>query len=264
MKKSIELQNFTLEVKENGIAYFIHNRPDKLNAMNDQSWYEVQTFFESIANEPSIKAVIVTGAGDKAFVAGADIGDSIAKWVPIDCFAGSGQKALNAIEDCPKPVIAAINGYALGGGFELALACDFRIASENALFGFPETGLGILPGAGGTQRIARLLGLGRAKEMVLLGKNVTSEEAAAMGLVYKTVPLNELYTEAEKMAAKVLSKGPVAITVSKMALKASLSSSQEIGMLIENLGFGILLSTEDKKEGVQAFLEKRKPNYSGK
>lgn len=260
----VELQNFKLEVKENGIAYFTHNRPDKMNAMNDRSWYEVQSFFEEIASEPSIKAVIVTGAGDKAFVAGADIGNSIAKWVPIDCFAGAGQKALTAIEDCPKPVIAAVNGYALGGGCELALACDFRIVSDNAIFGFPETGLGILPGAGGTQRITRVLGLGRAKEMVLLGRTIHSEDAVSMGLAYKSVPLNDLYTEAEKMAAKVLSRGPVAITVSKMALKASLSSSQEIGMLIENLGFGILLSTEDKKEGVQAFLEKRKPNYKGK
>lgn len=260
----IELQNFTFSLKNDGIAYLIHNRPEKMNAMNDRSWYEVRKFFEDVANDPSVKAIIITGAGDKSFIAGADIEESIGRWNPIDCFSAVGQKALDAIENCPKPVIAAVNGYALGGGCELALACDFRIVSHNAQFGFPEPSLGILPGAGGTQRITRILGMGLAKEMILLGKNISSGEAVAMGLAYKSVAACDLYSEAEKMARKILARGPIAIAVSKMALKASLSSSQEIGLLVEMLGFGVLLSTEDKKEGVKAFLEKRKPEFQGK
>lgn len=259
----MEFQNFCLSVNEKGIAFFTANRPEKLNAMNDLSWLELRQFFEEADKDPVIRAVIVTGAGEKAFVAGADIGSLQAKR-STDCLGGAGQKALDLIENCSKPVIAAVNGYAFGGGCELALACDLRIVSENAQFALPETGLGILPGAGGTQRLTRIIGLGRAKEMILLGRKIRGAEAVQIGLAYKCVPVNELLTEAEKMADAALTKGPVAINLSKKVVKASLSSSQDVGMLLEMLSLSTLCSTEDKQEGVDAFLEKRAPVYKGR
>lgn len=259
----MEFQNFSLSVNEKGIAFFTANRPEKLNAMNDRSWFELRQFFEEADKDPSIRAVIVTGAGEKAFVAGADIG-SLKEKRSTDCLGGAGQKALDQIENCSKPVIAAVNGYAFGGGCELALACDLRIVSENAQFALPETGLGILPGAGGTQRLARIIGLGRAKEMILLGRKIRGAEAVQIGLAYKCVPIGELLTEAEKMADAVLAKGPVAINLSKKVVKASLSSSQDVGMLLEMLALSTLCSTEDKQEGVEAFLEKHAPVYKGR
>lgn len=259
----MEYQNFRLSVNDRGIAFFTANRPEKMNAMNDLSWAELRRFFEEADKDPAIHAVIVTGAGEKAFVAGADIG-SLKEKRSTDCLGGAGQKALEQIENCSKPVIAAINGYAFGGGCELALACDLRIVSENAQFALPEVGLGILPGAGGTQRLARIIGLGRAKEMILMGRKIRAAEAVQIGLAYKCVPIGELLGEAGKMAGSVLAKGPVAINLSKKAIKASLSSSQDVGMLLEMLSLSVLCSTEDKKEGVEAFLEKRAPVYKGR
>lgn len=259
----MEFENFLLEIDDAGIAVFTSNRPEKMNALNDTSWREINEFFTWADKDPSVKAIIITGAGDKAFIAGADIGSLKAK-KSTDVLGGAAQKSLQKIQECSKPVIAAVNGYAFGGGCETAIACDFRIASENAVFGLPETGLGILPGAGGTQRLARLIGLGRAQDMILLGRNIKAEEAAVIGLATKCVKSEELIPEAKKMAKKLMVKGPVAIRLAKRVVQASLSSSQDVGMLLEMLALSTLCSTEDKMEGVTAFLEKRTPEYKGR
>ena len=258
----MKFQNFLFDV-EGGIATFTANRPEKLNAMNDLSWKELGDFFSWADTAQDVNVVILTGAGEKAFVAGADIG-SLASKKPADCLGAAGQKALLKIEQCSKPVIAAVNGFALGGGCEISLACDFRIASENALFGLPETGLGILPGAGGTQRLARLVGLGRAKDIILLGRKIKGAEAAQIGLATKCVAPDALIGEAKKTAAKLMEKGPVALRVAKQVIQASLSTSQDVGMLTEMLALAALCGTEDKQEGTSAFLEKRTPSYTGR
>ena len=247
----MEYENFKLEIDEQGIALFTADRPEKMNALNDKSWAEINDFFFWADQSDEVKVVIITGAGSKAFIAGADL-NSLKVKKPTDCLGGAGQKALNRIQKCSKPVIAAVNGYAFGGGCETAIACDFRVVSENALFALPETGLGILPGAGGTQRLSRLIGLGRA------------EEAVEIGLATKCVPQQELLLEAKKMAGKLIAKGPVALRIAKQVVIASLSSSQETGELLEMLALSTLCGTEDKMEGVSSFLEKRTPDYRGK
>jgi len=259
----VELKNFKLEIDEKGVAVLTANRPEKMNAMNDLAWREVNEFFSWADTAPEVKAVILTGAGDKAFIAGADL-NSLALKKSTDCLGGAGQKALEKIESCAKPVIAAVNGYAFGGGCETAIACDFRIVSENAVFALPETGLGLLPGAGGTQRLCRLIGLGRAKDVIMLGRKIGGAEAVQIGLASKCVPQADLMAEAKKMAGKLLSKGPVAIRISKQVLKTAMSASQDVGMLTEMLALSVLCSTQDKQEGVGAFLEKRSPAYIGK
>ncbi len=227
------------------------------------SWAEITEFFAWADRAEEVKVVILTGAGDKAFIAGADL-NSLKVKKSTDCLGGAGQKALNQIQRCAKPVIAAVNGYAFGGGCETALACDFRVVSDNALFALPETGLGILPGAGGTQRLSRLIGLGRAQDVILLGRKIGGQEAVTIGLATKCVPQEELLSEARKMAEKLIAKGPIAIRIAKRVVQASLSGSQEIGELLEMLALSTLCSTEDKAEGVTSFLEKRAPEYKGR
>ena len=219
---------------------FTANRPEKMNALNDLSWAEMNQFFTWADKADEVKVIIVTGAGEKAFIAGADL-NSLKTKKSTDCLGGAGQKALDLIQKCSKPVIAAVNGYAFGGGCETAIACDFRVVSEDALFALPETGLGLLPGAGGTQRLARLI-----------------------GLATKCVPKTDLMAEAKKMASKLIAKGPVAIRIAKRVVQASMSSSQDVGELLEMLALSTLCSTEDKLEGVSSFLEKRTPEYKGK
>ena len=233
----MEYQNFKLEIDEQGIAVFTANRPEKMNALNDLSWAEMNQFFTWADKADEVKVIIVTGAG---------------------------QKALDLIQKCSKPVIAAVNGYAFGGGCETAIACDFRVVSEDALFALPETGLGLLPGAGGTQRLARLIGLGRAQDVILLGRKIGGPEAVQIGLATKCVPKTDLMAEAKKMASKLIAKGPVAIRIAKRVVQASMSSSQDVGELLEMLALSTLCSTEDKLEGVSSFLEKRTPEYKGK
>jgi enoyl-CoA hydratase len=227
------------------------------------SWAEITEFFTWADKAEEVKAVILTGAGNKAFIAGADL-NSLKVKKSTDCLGGAGQKALNQIQKCAKPVIAAVNGYAFGGGCETAIACDFRIVSDNALFALPETGLGILPGAGGTQRLSRLIGLGRAQDVILLGRKIGGQEAVSIGLATKCVPQEELLSEAKKMAGRLIAKGPVAIRIAKRVVQASLSGSQEVGELLEMLALSTLCSTEDKEEGVASFLEKRTPEYKGR
>ena len=245
-----ELQNFKYELDSQGCAILVANRPEKLNAMNDLSWRELNDFFAWADTAPEVKVVILTGAGDKAFIAGADL-NSMAKKKSTDCLGGGGQRA-------------AVNGYAFGGGCEIAIACDFRVVSENAIFALPETGLGLLPGAGGTQRLTRLIGMGRAKDVILLGRKIGAQEAVQVGLATKCVPQDGLMAEAQKMAAKLLAKGPVALRIAKRVVQASMSAGQDVGMLPEMLALSVLCSTEDKAEGVGSFLEKRTPNYCGK
>ena len=259
----MELQNFKLEINEKGVAVFTSNRPEKMNALNDVSWKEITEFFTWANTADEVKVVIVTGAGDKAFIAGADLG-SLKTKTSIQALGGGGQRALDAIAHCYKPVIAAVNGYAFGGGCELSLACDFRVCSENAMFALPEVGLGLLPGAGGTQRLSRLIGMGRAKDVILLGRKIGGPEAAQIGLATKCVPQAELMAEAEKMAEKLMAKGPVAVRVAKRVVEASMSTGEDVGQLLEMLALSSLFSTEDKLEGVTAFLEKRSPEYKGK
>lgn len=259
----MEYQNFKLEIDEQGIAVFTANRPEKMNALTDLSWAEMNQFFTWADKADEVKVIIVTGAGEKAFIAGADL-NSLKTKKSTDCLGGAGQKALDLIQKCSKPVIAAVNGYAFGGGCETAIACDFRVVSEDALFALPETGLGLLPGAGGTQRLARLIGLGRAQDVILLGRKIGGPEAVQIGLATKCVPKTDLMAEAKKMASKLIAKGPVAIRIAKRVVQASMSSSQDVGELLEMLALSTLCSTEDKLEGVSSFLEKRTPEYKGK
>lgn len=245
-----------------GILVVTIDRPKVLNALNAATVNEIRQVFESARDDDRVKAVILTGGGEKAFVAGADISE-LANMTPITGkqTAERGQRVFRAIERFPKPVIAAINGFALGGGCELALACHIRIASENAQLGLPEVTLGIIPGYGGTQRMARLLGKGRALELILTGDRIKAAEAERIGLVNKVVPAAELMPAAETMARTIISRGPLAV---RAAIEAVMSGSEmpfDEGQILEATLFGLLASSEDMKEGMSAFLEKRQAEF---
>jgi enoyl-CoA hydratase len=246
------------------IAVVTINRPDKLNALNAQCKQELREAFTHLKTSPDADVVIVTGAGEKAFVAGTDIGELAAlDAVSGKEFAAGGQAVFDLVQHLGKPVIAAVNGYALGGGCELALACHIRIAAANARFGQPEVGLGIIPGYGGTQRLARVVGPGRAAEMILTGNAIDAQEALRIGLVNRVVPRAELLAEARAMAAAMLAKGPLAIRMSLKALNVSMEAPLSEGLAIEASLFGECCSTADFREGAAAFLEKRKPAFTG-
>lgn len=254
-----------LHEKKDRLAYITINRPDKLNALNATAKAELKQVFESIKNDSSIDVVILTGAGEKAFIAGTDIGEL----AELDSesgkkFSEGGQELFNLIENLGKPVIAAVNGYALGGGCELALACHVRIASENAKFGQPEVNLGIIPGYGGTQRLARLIGKGRALEMTLSGDPIDAREALRIGLVNKVVPQTELLKTAEALAQKILSKGQVAVRLAIKAVNMTEETNLTDGLALEASLFGVCCGTEDFKEGTKAFMEKRNPVFKNK
>jgi len=260
----MKYETIAYEAKDR-IALVTINRPDKLNALNLQAKSELKKIFEQIKNDPNIDIVILTGSGEKAFVAGTDI----AELTELDTgtgktFAESGQSVFNLIENLGKPVIAAVNGYALGGGCELALACHIRIASENAKFGQPEVNLGVIPGYGGTQRLARLIGKGWAMEMILTGDQIDAQEALKVGLVNKVVPLAELIKTAEAVAQKIISKGQVAIRLALKAINMTQETNLTDGLALEASLFGVCCGSEDFKEGTKAFLEKRKPAFKNK
>lgn len=257
-------QTLLFEVKD-GVAVVTINRPDKLNALNDQVMAELADAAERIATDPAIRGAILTGAGPKSFVAGADISD-LAKQGPFDGKARAmrGQGVLRRLETCGKPVIAAVNGFALGGGCELAMACHIRIASENAKFGQPEVKLGIAPGYGGTQRLPRLVGKGVAMQLILTAEMIDAAEAYRIGLVNKVVPANELMVETEKMLRGILSMGPLAVRLSMEAIDHGLEMTLDEGLLLEANHFGLLAATQDTKEGLSAFLEKRPAKFTGK
>jgi enoyl-CoA hydratase len=257
-------ENIKTENKD-GVLVITIDRPKVLNALNAHTVQEIGAAFDAARDDDSVKAVILTGAGEKAFVAGADIGE-LAQMTPITGKATSerGQRVFRAIEKFPKPVIAAVNGFALGGGCELALACHIRIASDKAQLGLPEVTLGIIPGYGGTQRMARLLGKGRALELILTGDRIKADEAERIGLVNRVVPADQLMTVAEEMARTIAKRGPLAV---RAAIEAVMSGSDmpfEEGQFLEATLFGLLASTDDMKEGMGAFLEKRAAEFKGR
>jgi enoyl-CoA hydratase len=254
-------QTLLFEIRD-GIAFVTINRPDKLNALNDQVMLELADAAERIATEAGIKGAILTGSGPKSFVAGADIGD-LSRQGPFDgkARAQRGQAVLRRLETGGKPVIAAINGFALGGGCELAMACHIRIASENAKFGQPEVKLGIAPGYGGTQRLPRLVGKGIAMQLILTGEMIDAQEAYRIGLVNKVVPAAALLAESEKMMRGILAMGPLAVRLAMEAVDQGTEMTLDEGLLLEANHFGLLAATEDMKEGTAAFLEKRAARF---
>ena len=247
------------------LAVVTIDRQEKLNALNPAVLDELASAFRAARDDDGVLGIVVTGAGEKAFVAGADIG-ALADMDTLDGveLSRQGQEIFREIERSPKPVVAAVGGYALGGGCELALACHLRIASENARFGLPEVGLGILPGYGGTVRLTRIVGLGRAVEMILTAEQVDADEAEAMGLVSAVVPADELQEAAAGLLRKVTSKGPVAVRMALESIYGALDSTTEEALAFESSVFGLLASTEDMKEGMAAFSEKRKPDFQGR
>jgi len=257
-------QTLLFDVRD-GVAFITINRPDKLNALNDQVMAELADAAERIAAAPEIKGAILTGSGPKAFVAGADIGD-LAKQGPFDGKARAlrGQAVLRRIETCGKPVIAAVNGFALGGGCELAMACHLRVASENAKFGQPEVKLGIAPGYGGTQRLPRLVGKGMALQLILTGEPIDAQEAYRIGLVNKVVPAAQLLAESEKLLRGIVAMGPLAVQLALEAVDRGLEMTLDEGLLLEANHFGLLAATQDTKEGLTAFLEKRPARFQGR
>ena len=240
------------------------SRPDKLNALNAETIAELDRAFRGLGEDDSVGGLIVTGEGDKSFVAGADIAE-LAKMGPVDGIGVSrqGQEAFRRLERMGKPVVAAVNGYALGGGMELALACHLRIASENARFGLPEVKLGIIPGYGGTVRLPRIVGRGRALEMILSGEMVGAERALEMGLANRVVPAGETLAAAEDLLDTILKNGPIALRFALEAVDRSLETGIDEGLGLESHLFGLLASTDDMREGMSAFLEKRAADFKG-
>ena len=257
-------QNLIVDVKDR-IARVTVNRPEKLNALNRATLGELEEAFLALGRDEAVGVVVLTGAGPKAFIAGADINE-LAGQTPVEGrrYALYGQRVLSGIETLGKPVLAAINGYALGGGCEIALACTLRIASSSARLGQPEVNLGIIPGYGGTQRLARLVGRGKAQELVLTGDMIDAAEAQRIGLVNQVVPPEELLARTEALARTILSRGPLAIRYALEAIHRGLAMSPEEGLAFEATLFGVLCASEDMKEGTRAFLEKRKPEFRGR
>jgi enoyl-CoA hydratase len=261
----MQYENVLFETGAAGIALVTVNRPDKLNALSAAVIAELRDIFERIETDTAIRAAILTGSGEKAFVAGADIKE-LAAQSPVEMRASAhrGQQTFRLLETSSKPSVAAINGYALGGGLELAMACTVRFASENSRMGQPEVKLGLIPGYGGSQRLPRLVGRGRALEMLLAGDPITAAEAHRIGLVNAVVPQAELLSYSRAWLGKVLANAPLAVALTMEAVDVGLSTDLETGLRLEAASFGISAATEDSREGTRAFLEKRKPAFAGK
>lgn len=259
----MKFENILYENRE-GILYLTLNRPEMRNALTPAMWNDIRTAVQCAREDDGVKVVIVSGAGDKALASGADIKE-IHDRAYLKMLQGTSSIALKDLEDLYKPVICAVNGYALGGGCELAMACDLRIATKRSKFGQPEVNLSIIPGAGGTQRLTRLVGIGRAKELIFTGRIIGAEEAHSIGLVNEVTEddRESLMAAAEKMAKKIMAKGPVAITMGKIAINMGSETDINTGLMIERLAQTVAFSTEDRKEGTAAFLEKRSPNFKG-
>jgi enoyl-CoA hydratase/carnithine racemase len=258
------LENVVYE-KQEALAYVTVNRPKVLNALNTPTWKDLRRAFEDARDDSAVRGVILTGAGDKAFIAGADISE-LANVSAVEAEESSrfGQEVLDLIENLGKPVIAAINGFALGGGCETAMACTIRIAVDTAKFGQPEVTLGLVPGGGGTQRLPRLVGKGRALQLILSGEMISAQEAWRIGLVNEVVPAAALITRAEAILKKIASNAPIAVKFAFEAANKGMETSQSEGLLLEASYFGLCAATEDKKEGTTAFLEKRRPQFRGR
>lgn len=257
-------QNITLDVSDQ-VATLTVNRPDKLNALNDLTVAELGEAIEDVRARADVGGLILTGAGNKAFVAGADIAE-LATQGPLEGRerARRGQQVLRRIETSPKPVIAAVNGFALGGGCELAMACHVRIAADHAKFGQPEVKLGIAPGYGGSQRLPRLVGQGRALELILTAEMIDAKEAYRIGLVNSVVPAADLLRVAGEMLRKMLANGPIAVALSIDAVVRGVELPLEDALLLEADQFGLLAATDDMREGMRAFLDKRPPRFTGR
>src|SRR5215813_8392169 len=257
-------ENITLESK-NKIGYVTINRPKVLNALNMQTMEELRQAFAEIKGNKDVRVVILTGAGEKSFVAGADINE-LQKNNPVEAkeYTHRGQAVLDVIENLGKPVIACINGFALGGGCELAMACTMRLASENAKLGQPEVKLGLIPGYGGTQRLPRLVGKGLAMQQILTGEMITAQEAHRIGLVNEVTAPADLIPRAEAIAAKIIANAPLAVQYAMEAVNKGMEMTLSEALYLEATLFGVCCATEDKKEGTKAFLEKRQPQFKGK
>lgn len=260
----MEYNNLIFEVND-GIGTVTFNRPKALNALNGETMKELSDVLDTIAADPAVKAVILTGSGSKAFIAGADISEM----KPMTALEGRawgslGQAVFHKLENLNQPTIAAVNGFALGGGCELSMACDIRIASEQAKFAQPEVTLGITPGFGGTQRLPRLVGTGRAKELLYTGDMIDAAEAYRIGLVNKVVPGEQLMEAAVKLAKKIMSRAPFAVQCCKTAVNRGMDVDMRTGNAYESEVFGLCFATDDQKEGMGAFVEKRKAGFQGK
>ncbi len=256
--------NTIIYEEQNGVATITINRPKSLNALNSEVLHELTPLLESIAQKEEIRVLIITGAGEKAFVAGADISE-LAELNALQgkYFVKTGHECMGKLQDLQIPVIAAVNGFALGGGLELALACDFIYASENAKFGLPEITLGLIPGFGGTQRLARIVGKNIAKEMIFTGKPISAEEARNLGIVNKILAHDDLMMETRKTAESISAKGRVSLNAAKEAVNRGVEVDLVTGCSIEIDAFGLCMASEDAREGTSAFLEKRKPDFKG-
>ena len=250
---------YLLLEKKNNIGYLTINRPKQMNALSSAVLEELDAAVTQIENDDEIKAVIITGAGEKAFVAGADIGEmSTLTKAEGEAFGKKGNDVFRKIETFPIPVIAAINGFALGGGCEISMSCDIRICSDNAVFGQPEVGLGITPGFGGTQRLARIVGVGKAKEMIYGGRNIKADEAYRIGLVNNVYTIEELMPAAKKLASIIAANAPIAVRNCKKAINDGLDVDMDQAIVIEEKLFGDCFETEDQKYGMAFFLDKNK------
>jgi enoyl-CoA hydratase len=245
------------------IATITINRPDVRNALDRETVGELRSALVDLEAKPDVSAIILTGAGNRVFVAGADI-RQMRERRRDDGLAAINSSVFADVERCAKPTIAAVNGHALGGGCELALACDLRVAADHATFGQPEVGLGIIPAAGATQRLPRVIGLGRAKQMILTGDPIDAPTALAWGLVSAVAPSADLMTVARQLAGRVIARGPLAVRLARLALSASSRVDVDSGLLIETLAQAICFESDDKREGTSAFLEKRAPKFTGR
>ena len=257
----MDYQNVLVEF-EDRIGIIKLNRPEVRNALDAKTLAEMSHALEALENDESIGVIVITGAGEKSFAAGADIGQLREKQ-PKDALVPGMSGLYQKIENCQKATIAAINGYALGGGCELAMACDIRIAADHSKFGLPELNLSIIPGAGGTQRLARIIGKGRALDMILTGEMLTAKKAEEVGLVSKAVPMEELWQTVREKAEKILTKGPLAVRLAKVVINRGFNSDMETALMIEKLAQAVLFGSDDKNEGTQAFLEKRQAVFTG-
>ncbi len=260
--EKLHFSNIIVE-QENNIGFIKINRPDQRNALNLETLLEIEKALDNWKVNQDIRVIIFTGVGEKSFAAGADIRE-LNKRVMIEALQPNMTATYRKIEEYEKPTIAAINGFALGGGLELALSCDIRIASLNAKMGLPEVGLGIMPGAGGTQRLTRIIGRGNALDLILTGDIITAEEAVKRGLVSCAVPQDELIEKSKEYANKISLKGPLAVRLAKAAVNRGADIDMDTALYLEKLSQTILIGSEDKLEGTQAFLEKRHPHFEGR
>ena len=254
------LQTLTI-VRTGRVAIVTVNRPEVLNALSLEVQIDLATALDELRSDEQVGAVVFTGAGDRAFAAGADI-QRLRAYTRETALASRMQRLFDEIETFEKPTIAAVNGFALGGGCELAMACDIRVASERARFGLPETGLGIIPGAGGTQRLARLAGVGIALDLILTGRTLTAQEALAVGLVTRVVGETDLLANCCEVGETMLSRGPLALSLARIVVRAGVNVDQATGQVLEQLAQAVLYETQDKQEGVDAFLDKRAPEFT--